>query len=147
MKMDDLTLIDRLRKEANRNAQMQGDKAHQSNQRRKTFRGRNRLFTHSANRLTELESLLRDVSAAIWKSLPHDDPDTSDSGLVALGERIDRTLQKNESQDTEHPSRYWVNTVQQVGGKWSCFCPGPDWAEVNDISTINNDEENKHVDI
>ena len=48
-------LIEQLRKEAARNAQMQGDKEHQTNRRRKTFRGRNRLFTKAADRIDELD--------------------------------------------------------------------------------------------
>jgi len=49
-------LVKQLRKEAARNAQMQGDKEHQTNRRRKTFRGRNRLFTKAADRIAELEA-------------------------------------------------------------------------------------------
>lgn len=49
------TLVDQLRKEAIRNAQMQGDKEHQTNRRRNTFRYRNHLFTKAANRIEELE--------------------------------------------------------------------------------------------
>ncbi len=56
-------LVDRLRKEAARNARMQGDKEHQTNRRRKTFRGRNRLFTEAADHITELKAQVRELWA------------------------------------------------------------------------------------
>ena len=51
-------LIAGLRREAARNAQMQGDKDHQTNRRRKTFRGRNHLFTKAADHIEKLDSEL-----------------------------------------------------------------------------------------
>jgi hypothetical protein len=51
-------LIDWCRKEAARNARMQGDKEHQTNQRRKTFRHRNHMLIAVADRIEELENAL-----------------------------------------------------------------------------------------
>ena len=56
-------LIEWCRFESNRNAAMQGDKDHQTNRRRKTFRYRNHMFTELANRLEEAEHQLRDIEA------------------------------------------------------------------------------------
>lgn len=49
-------LTDWCRTEAARNAQMQGDKGHQTNRRRKTFRYRNHMLTAAADRIAELEN-------------------------------------------------------------------------------------------
>jgi len=54
-------LIKRLRQEAGRNAQMQGDKEHQTNRRRKTFRGRNRLFTEAASTIEDLRYIVSEL--------------------------------------------------------------------------------------
>ena len=54
-------LIKRLRQEAGRNAKMQGDKEHQTNRRRKTFRGRNRLFTEAANNIEDLNYIVSEL--------------------------------------------------------------------------------------
>lgn len=77
-------LIEMLRKEASRNARMQGDKKHQTNRRRKTFRGRNHLFTKAADRIEELETELSDQCAdmkILWDALP--EPHTEISVHVA----------------------------------------------------------------
>lgn len=54
---DDVVLW--LRSEAGRNAMMQGDKEHQTNQRRKVFRGRNHMLTKAANHIEELDCLVQ----------------------------------------------------------------------------------------
>ena len=61
-------LVDLLLKEAKRNAKMQGDKEHQTNQRRKTFRFRNHLFTKAANEITRLNEQVEQVRKAPMRS-------------------------------------------------------------------------------
>ena len=50
-------LVQYLREEAARNAQLQGDKEHQTNRRRKTFRYRNHMLTKCADELEALGNL------------------------------------------------------------------------------------------
>ena len=62
-----------LRKEAARNAQMQGDKDHQTNRRRKTFRYRNHILTAAADRIEKLETELNNRECyGEWCGKGHD---------------------------------------------------------------------------
>lgn len=58
-------LIEGLRKEANRNAKLQGDKSQNTSRRRRTFWYRNHLFTNAANKIKELEAQLDKVRGQV----------------------------------------------------------------------------------
>ena len=58
-------LVKWLRQEAWRNARIQSDKEHQTNRRRKTFRGRNVMLTQAADRIAELEAQLAELTARV----------------------------------------------------------------------------------
>ena len=54
-------LVKNLRKEAARNAEMQGDKDKHTNHRRKTFRFRNHLFTEAADKIESLRNTIYEL--------------------------------------------------------------------------------------
>ena len=60
--MDDL--VKNLRKEAARNAEMQGDKDKHTNHRRKTFRFRNHLFNTAADQIESLRNTIYELQMA-----------------------------------------------------------------------------------
>jgi hypothetical protein len=78
-------LTDWCRKEAARNARMQGDKEHQTNQRRKTFRYRNHMLVAVADRIEELEKALNQVDHQIVH-LMDGNPDMVDYDVIAESE-------------------------------------------------------------
>lgn len=63
-------LIQNLRTEAARNARLQGDKGHQTNRRRKTFRYRNHILTKAANLLEQLVPYTSHELGCKWNGKP-----------------------------------------------------------------------------
>ena len=105
---EELTVL--LRKEAARNARMQGDKEHQTNQRRKTFRFRNHILTAAADRIEKLEATLSDFRES--NRILRLDRDLLNAVKV-LRDRIDETNTRKET-DRDYALAQVVDELDKI---------------------------------